>query len=71
MSYKKCYPCPGTTVTYVPGLYTKPDLPKLPGEKARLVVVTKSGHGIHEEQTELFNREVLSFLKDLDRQPSK
>ena len=21
MSYKKCYPCPGTTVTYVSGLY--------------------------------------------------
>ena len=44
---------------------------KLPGKKGRLVVVTKSGHGIHEEQTELFNREVLSFLKGLDRQPSK
>ena len=40
---------------------------RLPGENARLVVVTKSGHGIHEEQTELFNREVLAFLKEVGR----
>jgi pimeloyl-ACP methyl ester carboxylesterase len=34
----------------------------LPGEDARLVVVTKSGHGIHEEQTETYVREILEFL---------
>ena len=36
---------------------------RLPAEDARLVVVTDSGHGIHEEQPELFSREVLQFLE--------
>lgn len=38
---------------------------RLPAENVRFVVVTKSGHGIHEEQTEIFNRELLTFLKRL------
>ena len=38
---------------------------KLPAENARLVVVTESGHGIHEEQADLFIREVLDFLASL------
>ena len=41
---------------------------KLPAANARLVVVTKSGHGIHEEQPGLFNREVLTFLKSIGSQ---
>jgi pimeloyl-ACP methyl ester carboxylesterase len=38
---------------------------RLPAETVRFVVVTKSGHGIHEEQTKIFNRELLAFLKRL------
>jgi pimeloyl-ACP methyl ester carboxylesterase len=38
---------------------------RLPAEKARFIVVAKSGHGIHEEQTEIFNRELLAFLQRL------
>ena len=38
---------------------------RLPAENVRFVVVTKSGHGIHEEQSALFNRELLAFLKPL------
>ena len=37
----------------------------LPAENARLIVVTKSGHGIHEEQFDLFMAETLSFLDAL------
>lgn len=40
---------------------------RLPAEDARLIVVTESGHGIHEEQPELFIRELLQFLAKLDR----
>jgi len=36
----------------------------LPSDRARLVV-TDSGHGVHEEQPELFNREILAFLDSL------
>ena len=39
---------------------------RLSANDARLVVVTESGHGIHEEQPELFSRELLQFLKKLD-----
>ena len=39
---------------------------RLPGEDARFVVVTKSGHGIHEEQPEIFMGELLDFLNSLD-----
>ena len=38
---------------------------RLPASDARLVVVTESGHGIHEEQPELFSRELLQFLAKL------
>ena len=38
---------------------------RLPADDARFVVVTKSGHGIHEEQSEIFNRELLDFLQSL------
>ena len=40
----------------------------LPAQNARLVVVTKSGHGIHEEQFDLFIAETLSFLATLPLQ---
>jgi pimeloyl-ACP methyl ester carboxylesterase len=40
---------------------------RLPSNDARLVVVTASGHGIHEEQPELFSRELLQFLAELGR----
>ena len=39
---------------------------RLPADDARLVVVTESGHGIHEEQPELFSRELLQFLAKLN-----
>ena len=37
----------------------------LPAKDAKLVVVTKSGHGIHEEQPEIFNHETLAFLEKI------
>ena len=40
----------------------------LPSRDARLVVVTKSGHGIHEEQFDLFITETLSFFDALSVQ---
>lgn len=39
---------------------------RLPADDAHLIVVTESGHGIHEEQPELFSRELLQFLAELD-----
>lgn len=41
---------------------------RIPAEDFRLVVVTKSGHGIHEEQVEVFNREVLGFIDRVARE---
>ena len=37
----------------------------LPAVDARFIVVTKSGHFIHEEQADIFIRELLAFLKQL------
>jgi pimeloyl-ACP methyl ester carboxylesterase len=38
----------------------------LPAKDVRLIVVTKSGHEIHDQQTEHFNRELLAFLERLE-----
>ena len=38
---------------------------RLPAEDARLVVVTESGHGIHEEQPQQFSHELFRFLDRL------
>lgn len=40
---------------------------RLPAKNARLVVVTKSGHSIHDEQGEIYHRELLAFLKQLGK----
>jgi len=40
---------------------------RLPSDEAKLVVVTKSGHEIHDQQTAIFNRELISFLNQLPK----
>ncbi len=35
---------------------------QMPAEDATLVVIKNSGHFVHSEATELFNRELLKFL---------
>ena len=40
---------------------------QIPAEDVQFIVVTKSGHGIHEEQFEIFMRELLAFLERSQR----